>query len=380
MVANLVRRFLRWWLAELAALVPKALRVRSRQRGDALEFALTPEAVVVHHVHDGASQALGQMAAGAPPTEPDQAPETPIPDHLAVLADRFRPESTRCEVHVPAELALVREVTLPLAAAENLRQVLAFEMERQTPLRAEDVYYDYTVLERNPNEQQMKLRVGVVPRHVVDHALLPVKGWDLEHQLERPGGDGVGDSGVDFTFLSSRYRTRLTTRLVPTLVVANVLLLAAVVFVPLSQQSETLRELENELAVTKRKANATLAIQDRIAQLRAEAEFLTQRSVGHLPVVELLEELSALLPDSTWLFRLEIKDGKVQLQGTSVAASSLIATLEESEHLANVRFISPVLREANTGRERFHLSADIAEGGPGEEGATTARRGRRNSG
>ncbi len=75
--------------------------------------------------------------------------------------------------------------------------------------------------------------------------------------------------------------------------------------------------------------------------------------------MELLEELSARLPDDTWLFRAEVRDGKVHLQGTSTGASALIAELENSRFLEDVRFASPVTQDGASGRERFHLSASI---------------------
>ncbi len=83
------------------------------------------------------------------------------------------------------------------------------------------------------------------------------------------------------------------------------------------------------------------------------------QKTGQPASVELLEELSQRLPDDTWLFRVEVRDGKVHLQGTSTTASALIAELEGSLFLENVRFASPVTQDGASGRERFHLSASI---------------------
>ena len=41
---------------------------------------------------------------------------------------------------IPAERVLQRNLTLPVAAEDNLRQVLAFEMDRQTPFKADQIY------------------------------------------------------------------------------------------------------------------------------------------------------------------------------------------------------------------------------------------------
>ena len=44
---------------------------------------------------------------------------------------------------VPQEQAIVQQVFLPIAAQDNLQQVLDYEIERQLPFKREDVYYDF---------------------------------------------------------------------------------------------------------------------------------------------------------------------------------------------------------------------------------------------
>jgi general secretion pathway protein L len=86
------------------------------------------------------------------------------------------------------------------------------------------------------------------------------------------------------------------------------------------------------------------------------------------------------LPDDTWLFRAEIRDGKVHLQGTSSRASALIAGLEASSLLEDVRFASPVTQDGASGRERFHLSALIVATGAGAlAGSAETKAGERDS-
>jgi hypothetical protein len=40
-------------------------------------------------------------------------------------------------------------ITLPLAAEENLQQTLRFEIDRYTPFRADQVYFDYRIKARD---------------------------------------------------------------------------------------------------------------------------------------------------------------------------------------------------------------------------------------
>ena len=73
------------------------------------------------------------------------------------------------------------------------------------------------------------------------------------------------------------------------------------------------------------------------------------------------DEITRVLPDSTWASRLDIDIGEIQLQGQSSSSAALIQLLEASPLLQNVRFRSPVTGIGNTDQDRFHLSADLVQ-------------------
>ena len=91
------------------------------------------------------------------------------------------------------------------------------------------------------------------------------------------------------------------------------------------------------------------------------SRFLVEKKAAMTLTVELVDEISRILPDHTWVSRVDMSDGELQLQGQSLASASLIATIESSPSFENARFRSPVVQIAGTERERFHLSADIVE-------------------
>ncbi len=68
-------------------------------------------------------------------------------------------------------LVLCKEFKLPLAAESNLAQVLAFEMDRQTPFKASAVYFDWKVLDRAETPGQLRLQLFVMPRPEVERTL-----------------------------------------------------------------------------------------------------------------------------------------------------------------------------------------------------------------
>ena len=75
--------------------------------------------------------------------------------------------------------------------------------------------------------------------------------------------------------------------------------------------------------------------------------------------VQLVDEVSRILPDHTWVSRLDISATELQIQGQSEASSSLIAIVEASPYFENASFSSPVVQVQGTDADRFHLSADV---------------------
>ncbi len=327
-------------------MLPRAWRRRFERRHDTLLLSPGHDHVRISRRDNGRLEELGRIDT----TLPDAA------ERMTATLGALKVESTRVEVAVPPEKLLVKQIQLPFAAEENLRQVLGFEMQRQTPFRAEQVYFNYRVVARRAQSQQLAVQLSVVPRTVVEEVLSPVIDWDLA--LEEGEGKTEQDDSV-FAFVPAGAGRRATSGFYRVLVIANLALLVAVVAVPMLQQQRYLDQSRARLAEIRAAATTASNLQQRIEQHRARSRYLFAQKVRQPASVELLEELSARLPDDTWLFRIEVRDGKVYLQGTSTRASALIAELENSRFFEDVRFASPVTQDGASGRERFHLSASI---------------------
>lgn len=328
-------------------MLPGAWQRRFEGRRDTLFLSPGHQELRISRRDNGRLEELGRI-------------DTSLPDaseRMAATLGALKGESTRVEVAVPPEKLLVKQIQLPLAAEENLRQVLGFEMQRQTPFRAEQVYFNYRVVARRTQSQQLTVEFSVVPRTVVEEVLSPIADWDLAP--EQGDAKSEQDQRV-FAFAPAGAGLRVTSGLYRLLLVANVALLVAVVAVPMLQQQRYLDQSRARLAEIRAAATTASNLQQRIDQHQARFRYLFAQKVRQPPSVELLEELSTRLPDDTWLFRVEIRDGKMHLQGTSTRASALIAELEGSHFLEDVHFASPVTQDGASGRERFHLSASIA--------------------
>ena len=346
----MIKQFFAWWFGELSSLLARKHRSNARDAGPRIRLALDGEQLRV--------STMGMRSARAPQTvRRDDAPR--VAETIARVASGLDPTRTRCEVTVNSDQVLVRDVTLPLAAEENLREVLGFEMDRQTPFRAQDVYYDFHVLSRDRARAQIRVRLKVVRRILVEPLINCLSHWSL--QAVSGDGGGVEDESraTAFLFAPDTFRVRQPGMVNGVLVALVVLLLAVLAYLPYASQRDLRKTLDVQLEQARVQAAATIKLRDALDARNEAVDVLNDARQQRPAMVELLEVLSEVLPDHTYLARLEVRRDEVTMQGVSRSASSLIGLLEGEQRLTDVQFASQVTRDPRSGNERFHISARV---------------------
>lgn len=106
-------------------------------------------------------------------------------------------------------------------------------------------------------------------------------------------------------------------------------------------------------------------VRSRIDGAAEAASFLAERRTSSPLVVELLADITKILPDDTYLDRLVINTSSVQLQGKSGNAQQLIEMVNESALLEAASFRGSTRLDARSGLEIFEISAQISAPGGG---------------
>ena len=351
-VTDTISRFFLWWFGELAHCVPERVRAFFRRQPAALVLTLSDNDVTFTLHRRGRSHNIGSMRYDSA-----REPRRALPQLLRGISLR----DLDVIVNLPADRVPRRGVMLPLATRENLRAVLGFEMDRHTPFKAEEVAFDYRVTGADVENNRLSVDLAVIPRELLEEASGVANSFGLS--VDRVGIAGE-DSQEDrpFNFVSygnpAGYpATRQRLLIALTLAVAVLAVIAA--YLPLYAKERT---LATRLTLLAESHAAALEAEKMKTQLVARLEhgrFLIDRRLSTPAANGLLAEVSARLPNDTWLQRMRWHGKELTLSGYSPAAATLIEGLEESPLFSEVRFESPVTVDPRVQREQFNLSAGV---------------------
>ena len=357
-----VEEFYRWWATTLTSLLPVRVRRLLFREPDILVL-LTGDA----------QDTACLYSHGSPNQDNDRPYE--CKNRLVITRSTLDKElatidrsETEIMLLLPAASCLTRTISLPAATVDRLRDVLAFEMDKYTPFMADRVYYDYHVLETTP--ETVTLELSVVEKSLLDDALVKTASWKLQPDIAAidisavTGSDGFIRPQINFLEHISRKETGNRWRILGHVLIAvSILLAAANLAAPVLQKAQLVEELEVQLIEVERSASVAIELQSTRDRILAINEGLLGIKNNHTPVVDTLLELTRVLPDTTWVQKLEIREGALDIQGQSESSSELPGIIEASPLFINTSFLSPVTKDIRTNKERFRLSTDIETGG-----------------
>ncbi len=78
------------------------------------------------------------------------------------------------------------------------------------------------------------------------------------------------------------------------------------------------------------------------------------------PVVQILNDLTGLVPDGTWLNSFEYSASRITITGNGVNVTRLINDLEASPAFESAGFSAATQRDAASGSDTFAISAGVA--------------------
>ncbi len=351
-LSAVVGGFFRWWFGGLRDTIPPFLCGGRRRRRRVFWIEIGDRSVRFGRESRGKTKNLGEVVL-----KPDDPAAQYREIRRHIRRRRIRPRDL--DLQLSRDQALRQVVVLPTAARENLREVLSFEMDRHTPFQADEVAFDYRILRTDQQRKQMDVDLAVAKRDTLSQALATARSWKLNPKQVRVEG-GELDLLSSARHEAGGRRGRGLTAL---LGVVTVGLFVAAALAPLQTQRGLLDEAEEGLRLARREAVKVDDLRRQAARSLERNEFLVGRKRNTISVSALMNEVTRLLPDDTWVVQFSRRDDRLTLSGFSAKASALIGLLEQSELLTDVSFRSPVSLDPRIQLERFNLSALVVQAG-----------------
>jgi general secretion pathway protein L len=275
----------------------------------------------------------------------------PMPEGLA---------ASRAELVLRPDRFVFRPLELPRRAGEFLDGIVRAQIDRLTPWSAGDAVFGWSAPADIANDR-IVVTVAATARALIEPLVRALTGAGANAIKVSTVIPGAGPDPVAITvferqlggvFEARRVRRALVGILLAAALVAGAATVAAVVIGGDMEARQS--DIARRVAARRTALRANLdAGSDSVMAALARRKNETAASVI------VLEALSQILPDHTYVTELRIAGDKLQVVGVTRDAPSLIRLIEQSSHFTRATFFAPTTRSPADPGEHFHIEARI---------------------
>jgi general secretion pathway protein L len=344
--SQVCREYFTWWLSQMRTLLP--------ERSHAAETAST-EVLIVESDSAG-SMLTASMRRGDRVTTLGRFPSDPTGlvalRNAAALGGRPIPVWLR-----PAAIMLEKQLSFPLVAERELGRVLAYEMDRETPFTADEVWWNWRVDTRDKTSGQLGLTLFLLPKAIgqaivaalAESGLRPTvidtaTASGQRHQIQ------LDDTPVHRIVLSGKTRA---------LAAACLALAGIALIAPFVRQSLALGHAEARVAELKPQVDEVQQLRRRIESAGQGASALAMEQAGSADPLKVLAETTQVLPDDTHLTDLGLHKHKLSISGQSEEAAKLIGLLTADPLFKNPAFTAAVTHVQGSKADAFSIDTEV---------------------
>jgi general secretion pathway protein L len=265
---------------------------------------------------------------------------------------------SRVEIVLRPTRFLFRPLELPARAADFLDGIVRAQIDRLTPWSAGEAVFGCSAPAAQGSESITTL-IAAAPRRLAMNYVEAVSGFHPSAVAISTVAAEPGRGRIKVFEQRSRGAVdpaRLSRVLQVLLGVAAVVAVAGTILAGYLADSLSAQESELERQISQRRAALHLGSD---GGERSPLALLERRKYETPASVIVLEALSRLLPDHTYVTELHLAGNKLQIAGITRDAPSLIPLIEQSQHFSRATFYAPTTRASSDPGERFLIEAQI---------------------
>jgi general secretion pathway protein L len=264
---------------------------------------------------------------------------------------------SRAEVVLQPGRFMFRPLELPKRAAEFLEGIVRAQIDRLTPWGVNEAAYSWTPPVETANDR-IQLTVAATARSLVMPYVRALADLGAASVVVSTVPQDAGVAAGALKVFEQRNGGSIEVTRIRKILVMVFLGAAALALVSSGVSSILTDSLEAEQQDLSHKITA------RRVAMRRNADGGTQRMLERRKqttpaTVMVLDALSKVLPDHTYVIELRIENGKVQVTGVTRDAPSLIRLIEQSPHFEHAAFFAPTTQSPGEPGERFHIEARL---------------------
>jgi general secretion pathway protein L len=130
---------------------------------------------------------------------------------------------------------------------------------------------------------------------------------------------------------------------------------------PLQIMGKKLSVVDLQIKTKKEEVKKAEAVKKEVDTLSGEIVAINSLKSGRPMTIDILKELTAVLPKTAWLTRVRITEATVEIEGFADSATALLPKLESSKYFDKVEFASPTFRDVRMNADRFIIKMGIED-------------------
>lgn len=345
--------FLDWWFGELSGLVPTALRTALRPAARTIAVAIDEDRISLTRKEGGSDESLGQFDIRTG----DFGPTLQALDRLV---SKFPTARWRWGLYLDHNTALHDRLYLPIAAKENFYEAVEFQINRQTPFQRGEVYFDCCTVPGTSTARTLCVDYVIAPIAKVDSALQRLASMGVPVDFVTTQSEAAAD-GPRFNLLPHRGKShgRRGTRLNAVLTGLAMLLAATVVYLSLDNDRRHAAALAAQVDSLRNEARVASQLRSAYAAEQRSRNYVLKLKRENDSVIKILNDLTRLVPDDSWISRFTYKGGDIQIVIHAPESASIVRLVEGSEQFAGAKMMTAVRKRKNESRESFTLGFSV---------------------
>jgi general secretion pathway protein L len=280
--------------------------------------------------------------------------EEPLPAEWARML-----RGSRAELVLRPSRFLFRPLELPKRAVEFLDGVVRSQIDRLTPWTSGEAVFSWTPPTEGPNDR-IELTIAATARALVAPYVQAIADLGVASVAVLTVPVDAAPDAAPIRVYEQRARGVLEIDRIRQGLIALLLISGLAAAGTMAYSVFALDSLDEEQQALTQKVNARRAALRTGPAITLSAQRLLERRKQTTPSnVIVLEALSQILPDHTYVTELRIEGDKLQIVGVTRDAAALIGLIEQSPHFVRASFYAPTTRTPGDPGERFHVEARI---------------------